>query len=364
MKTGVSSLSNWEEILQMLPSARDQKARELGAFQRPREIKSSDDLLRLLMLYAWADCSLMNTAAAASQAEIAFLSDVALLKRFRHMSAWLLWLVETLLQQRVPPPVPIRLPYRIQIADASVLTIPGSKGTDYRLHAQYNLLTQQLQHVEITDAKGGESLTRYPASQGDLFIADRGYGHRKDIAYLDATGAKILVRFAWCHLPLEKPDGTGWDLLSHLVTLKDGQIGDWQVQTVADTSNGFPPVAGRLVAIPKTPEQTEEAIDRAKKTAAKKGHQVSPETLIACGYFFVFTTLAQEEADGSLVLALYRFRWQIEMAFKLLKSQLHLDHIRAHQPEMVRTYLLCKLLGALLLEDLTSCFVSFSPTGP
>jgi IS4 transposase len=143
--------------------------------------------------------------------------------------------------------------------------------------------------------------------------------------------------------------------------LKAGEYGDWAVQTAPDAEADLAPLRGRVVAFPKTEEATQKAIRLATKASRKKGHQILPQTLVACGYLFVFTTLLACQAGAELILALYRFRWQVEMAFKLLKSQLHLDHVRAHDAHLVRTYLLCKLLGALLLEDLSRCWVSFSP---
>src|SRR5690242_16315760 len=88
---------NWAEIVKMLPADRDEMARECGAFIRAREIKSSDTLLRLAFLYAWADLSLRETAAAANEAQLASISDVALLKRFRKLAPFLQALLTKLL---------------------------------------------------------------------------------------------------------------------------------------------------------------------------------------------------------------------------------------------------------------------------
>ncbi len=60
-------------------------------------------------------------------------------------------------------------------------------------------------------------------------------------------------------------------------------------------------------------------------------------------------------------LEAYRFRWQIELAFKRLKSRLFLDNLRARDPDLAQTYLLSKLLGALLAEDLIDRAGSFPP---
>jgi hypothetical protein len=53
------------------------------------------------------------------------------------------------------------------------------------------------------------------------------------------------------------------------------------------------------------------------------------------------------------VMALYRLRWQVEMAFKRLKGVLALDHLRAQDPDLAQSYLLSKLLGALMVDRMS-----------
>ncbi|OKT29744.1 hypothetical protein ACN57_03025 [Escherichia coli] len=40
----------------------------------------------------------------------------------------------------------------------------------------------------------------------------------------------------------------------------------------------------------------------------------------------------------------YRLRWQIELAFKRLKSLLHLDALRAKEPELAKAWIFANLL--------------------
>lgn len=69
------------------------------------------------------------------------------------------------------------------------------------------------------------------------------------------------------------------------------------------------------------------------------------------------------EVTASQILETYRFRWQIELAFKRLKSLLFCDNLRARDPDLAQAYLLAKLLGALLAEELIDRAGSFSPWG-
>jgi hypothetical protein len=96
--------------------------------------------------------------------------------------------------------------------------------------------------------------------------------------------------------------------------------------------------------------------------ASRKGKQPDARTLECAAYFFVLTTLPPT-VTAMQVLAIYRLRWQIEMAFKRLKSVLHIDALRAKDPELARTYLYGKLLGALLLDEFTARAQAFSPWG-
>lgn len=95
----------------------------------------------------------------------------------------------------------------------------------------------------------------------------------------------------------------------------------------------------------------------------KKGRVVDPRTLESAGFFYVLTNVPQAVLAADQVLEIYRFRWQIEMSFKDLKSVLDLNNIPAKDPALARTWLYGKLLGAFLIDDLTSRYVSFSPWG-
>jgi IS4 transposase len=64
----------------------------------------------------------------------------------------------------------------------------------------------------------------------------------------------------------------------------------------------------------------------------------------------LFTTVPARELSGRQVGELYRFRWQIELAFKRLKQLLSLGHVMYKEPRAVRTWILAKLVVALLME--------------
>lgn len=357
--------ADWHSLLELLPSDRAASAQELGAFCRRRAIGSADVLLRLAMVYSWGSLSLRNTRAWAAQKGIAHLSDVALLERLQRAVPWLSRLLaQKLLQRTTDLPSLGTLPYRIRLVDATVVCRPGSLGTDWRIHLGLDLHTQTTDFLELTDAKGGETLTRFPVQKADLLIGDRGYAHRRGIWHVVSSGGEVLLRFSPQNLPLQSLEGQPFSLLEALASLSEGEIGDFPVQTAPVPKEGILPIRGRVIALRLVPAVAQAARRQAIQNARKKGHTPDARTLLCCDYLLLFTTLPQEGTSPPLLLSLYRFRWQIECGFKRLKSLLHLDQMAAKEERLCRCFLLCKLLGALLVEELATSWGAFSPWEP
>jgi hypothetical protein len=353
---------DWAYLLTLLPENYEETARTTGAFQRRRGVDSPATLLRLALAYA-ADASSLRTVAARARVQgLATLSDVALLNRLRAAAPWLGRLLTDLLAQAAPLPTTVLGAWRVRLQDATTVSRPGSRGTDWRLHLGFDLRTLTMDHVEVTDARGGETLQRAAVEPGEVWIADRGYAHRPGIAACVAAGGHVVVRLNWLSVPLQQPDGTPFDLLAALEGLQDAEYGDFPVQTAPDPAHQLPAITGRVVAIRKSPAQAEAARRRVQQTARRKGRTPEARTLVAAGYFFLFTTLPVSVAAAA-VLGLYRFRWQVELAFKRLKSLLALDELTAKDPALCRAFLFGKLLLAILTERLCRPGGSFSPWG-
>ena len=78
---------------------------------------------------------------------------------------------------------------------------------------------------------------------------------------------------------------------------------------------------------------------------------LQPMTLTSAKYLMVLTSLPTDAVAASAVLAAYRLRWQVELAFKRLKSGLGIDRLLARDPTMARSWLLAHLIFALMIED-------------
>lgn len=351
--------SDWKFILSMLPKGLnlDETAREYGALLLPRVIRSAETLLQLVFAYACCRLSLQETSAWAAQQGLVEFSKIALRKRLRQSAAWLNFLLETTLAERVGGLA--QGGFRLRLVDATTVSMPGSQGTDWRVHLGFDLGSLSIDSLEVTGSEGGESYRRFKVQEKEVVIGDRGYAHRRGLWSIVQAGGYFLVRLNCQNLPLEDLQGESFDLLGALRQGREDEAIEFAVQTAP--TKGIPAIPARLVVLRKSPEAAEESRRKLLRAAKKKGHTVDPRTLEAAGYIFVLTSLPAEPFSAAQVLAVYRFRWQIEMAFKRFKEILPLRRVPVKDPDLAKTYLYANLLAALLTEDLARDFLAFSP---
>jgi hypothetical protein len=353
----------WPYLLAFLPrrDVIERLAAETGAFRRVREIGSAETLLRLAFVYGFCGLSLRATAAWAEASGVAHVSDVALLKRFRASSDWLLALLAAKIESRVPLPLTgPAAPLRVRLLDATTVSKPGSTGTDWRLHVAYDLAERRVTSLEITDRSGGESLQRFNIRPGELAVADRAYATRSGFASVLNGGGNFLVRLPWSNVPLEEADGVPFDLLGWLRSLPDATASERSVQVRLPKG---PLAAVRVLAIRKSEVAAENAREKALRNQSKHGQKTDMRSLEAAGYVILLTNLEADRLSASAGLDLYRFRWQIEICFKHLKSLIALDSLPAKGSQLAITHLAAKILAALVIEDFTARYVSFFPWG-
>lgn len=344
--TGMKLITgDWQEIEQALKLDLEATARESRALLRRREIRQAADLLRLILVYAVCDWSLRLVGAWAVLQGIGCLSDVAVLKRLRQSQKWLGVLIAGLLQQRCQA-LRSQSGVRVRLVDASVVTRPGSQGTDWRVHLSLNLDPICLDGITVTDAHGGETLARFPAQAGEIQVADRGYAFSSGLGPQLDHGVGLVIRINWQSLPLHTLDGQPLNLIGSLRCLADPH----EQPVLLKTPQGV--FTLRLCVCPLPKEAAERARARLRKAASKKGRLPSENNLLAASSVLLLTNLPPQTWSLAQVFELYRLRWQVELHIKRSKSLLHLDHLRAQDPHLVQTYLLAKLLAAMLLDCL------------
>ena len=351
---------DWEVVKRMLPPGWEGKAAELGAVRRQlRGFEDLDALLRVLLIHLADGCSLRETAVRASAGGLSAVSDVALLKRLRACGPWFEWMAhEMATQMALPLDADGVLAGRaVRLIDGSTVCEPGATGSTWRLHYALNLRTLACEEVHVTAASVGESLALFDIRPGDIIMADRGFTRRNGMRWVLQHGGDIVLRTSLSSVPLRRPDNGPLDVLSLLQSLQVGQCGHWPVR-IDDGPQG---IAMRMCAYKKSAAQTQAAIKAIEQEARKKGQRNKPATLRAAGYVIVLTTL--QEPSPQAIMEFYRNRWQVELAFKRLKSLLQLGHLKKFDADGARAWLQGKLLVACLIEKLILTAERFSPWG-
>jgi hypothetical protein len=350
---------DWDVLSSFFPNGWQEKAKHFGALRRCRKFADPKALMRTLLIHFVDGCSLRETAARASEGNLASISDVALLKRLKACGEWFRWMAAGLMKDWVTkqPSVIFGEDLCIRVIDATTVQEPGSTGSTWRIHYSIELPSLRCNEVYVTSPKVGESFKNFSVNPGDFFVADRGYAHRAAILHVVNEGGNVLVRLNLNNIPLLNEDGSRFALLEHLRTLTGNQLGDWNVFTNAEDTL----ISGRVCAIKKSKEATEKAQRKVIAESRKKGHKPQPETIEAAGYIFVFTT--DRKLTTTAVLEMYRGRWQIELVFKRLKSIMGLGHLKKSDLEGAKAWIHGKLFVAFLIEALIRAGENFSPWG-
>jgi DDE family transposase len=353
------------DLLGRLPAGLDldRLALETKAIQRKRKIGDGASLLRLALARGPGGFSLRQTAGWVSLLEIVELSNPGVHYRLKQAVAFLAAIVGRLLAVKAPG-ARLRWPGRtLRLADGTCVSKPGSTGTDWRVHGVFDLGSGGFSHLELTDKHGAEALERGAPLAGEIRIGDRNYARVPALKRFlaEARGkADFIVRVGWNALRLSTPRGKSFDLIRYLQRLPAG-MKPHEVTLRAAAGRGEAALSLRLIIQRKTPEATEATRLALRRAAIKKGKKLDPRSLIAAEFMILGTSLPKRGYTAKDILAVYRLRWQIELAFKRLKSLLHIDKLPTWTEQTSRSWLYAHLILALLCDDLSQDFLESSP---
>lgn len=348
----------WQVLRKELPRGWKEVARQARAIRREQgPLADPERLLRVVLGRAASNRSYRHVAAHARGSGLCAVSDVALLERERQCGDWLEWIANRILDQTLAqlPDSPLRL----RLVDATCASKPGSRGTDFRLHVNMELPGRRFTRMELTDARGGESFKRLAIAPGDLVVGDRAYGTREGIAHVTLHGGYVLVRVNGSSLPMWAPDGSRVDPLMLARALGPGQSYEVPVEIRPPTGA---PIMGRLCLLHLPAEQARKAQQAVRRNKSKRPKRPGRRAVESAKYVFLFTTVPVHLMSTGQAFAIYRLRWQVELAFKTLKTVLHYGELPNRLPDTGRTWLLAKLVCALLLDRLAHPRGAFPPS--
>lgn len=247
---------------------------------------------------------------------------------------------------------------KIKIIDSTHVTLPAALADTYpslgghagsaglKMQAILDYLSGQLEQVEFTSSRcNDQAYTAYQAAiqPGELHLQDLGYFRLDCFQALQEAGAYFVSRY-YTQAQLLDPQ-TGCPL--NLETLLDSQTAaQWEYQAWLGQNAQIPV---RVIAQRVPDEVAQQRKHQLNKHARKKGYQARKRTLALQHWTLYLTNLPADEYSAPAIQELYRLRWQIELFFKLCKSQAGLASGATRSKEArVLCTLYAKLIGVAL----------------
>jgi Transposase DDE domain len=335
----------WPYLLSLLPDDLEDSAHQHRALLRCRNIPDAAALMRMALAYAVSDLSLKDVAAWAHGLGVADITGPGLFYRLRESEAWLEQVLAQTLQNQVKIEVGSKL--RLRVVDATVVNGPGAKGTEWRAHVLIHPGTGGFRAVELTDARGGEGYGRHRVEAGEVILGDRAYATARGLMAVQSAGAFVLAR-----------------MNPQTIRLCDAQRNRIALQ---EKEAEVPQIGGVEfdVLVPVPPEKSSKSHKSwslSRAVAWIPARAVAARTRLG-EVIWLLTTLPVEQAKPSELMQIYRLRWQIELLFKRLKTQLHLDTLPSRQGPTARSWMLARFLAAALAQELVQPAGALSPWG-
>jgi hypothetical protein len=207
-----------------------------------------------------------------------------------------------------------------------------------RLEMRTGRLDVQLQEGRASDRA---AVLPGPLPAGALRLADLGYWSLEAFAALAQHKVFWLSRLQM-QTAVYDTSGARQDLM----TLLESQPTDTVELAVALGERQH--LAARLMAVRVPQDVADTRRRRMRKTARDKGRQVSATRLALAAWTVFVTNIPVERLTLGEALVLGRMRWQIELLFKLWKSQGHVDESRSTKPWRILCEVYAKLLAMLV----------------
>jgi len=335
----------WPYLLSLLPEDLEDSARQNRALLRCRNIPDAAALMRMALAYAVSDLSLKDVAAWAHGLGVAEITGPGLFYRLRESEAWLEQVLAQTLQDQVKIEVASKL--RLRVVDATVVIGPGAKGTEWRAHVLIDPGTGKFRAVELTDAHGGEGYGRHRVKAGEVILGDRAYATARGLMAVQSEGAFVLARMNPQTIRLCDTQRNRTSL--HEKEAEVPQIGGVDFDVIV-------PIP------PESSSRSHKSWPLSRAVAWIPARAVAARTRLG-GVIWLLTTLPAQQAAPCELMQLYRLRWQIELFFKRLKSQLHLDTLPSRQGPTARSWMLARFLAAALAQELVQPAGPLSPWG-
>ena len=204
----------------------------------------------------------------------------------------------------------------------------------YKITATLSVLYQSIRNIKVTPAKMHDSkaLGKLSKVGGLLLLMDRGYASIRRFFSIDQGGGFFVT-------PL-KANWTG-----RIVKIRSG-------------------LGQRNVGLPLDNLPFRGTVDVNVSFLLNRGRRVTFRVVCVSGWkrlddgrmkmidIWLLTNLSAEQFSAEDVSSLYRYRFEIEQLFRVLKTVGRLDQLKSRKPEVFKSFMYATLLGIVLSHDI------------
>jgi len=268
------------------------------------------------------------------------------------------------LQNKIPISLALLMQFEaIQLVDSSGIGLPDSLADEFpgaggdgpkaalKLQTIWEFLHGNLSAViRQTGRQPDQSFEGHLAhvARGVLLLCDLGYFVLTSLHHIAATGAYFVSRLN-TKCALYKPmTQKRFDLLAHLRQSPDDQM---ELSLLVGLKIKL---ACRVLAVRLPPDVVAERRRKAKTNARRKGRTLSAEKLAWLEWNVYITNVPITMLTLRQAVLIYTLRWQIELLFRLWKSEAELDRIAGRLRERVLCEIYAKLIGMVVFHYLTA----------
>jgi len=265
-------------------------------------------------------------------------------------------------QIRLPRAV-LRQFSQVNIVDSSLVSLPDDLQAEFKgfntpgsaasakLQLSFDYLTGDFNAIQVEDGRVPDQNCPLPlryAKPASLTLFDLGYVKFDQLQALNQQDASYITRLAtrivvYHHMDDQQP----FDLVEFLHRQPDH--GEIEVYIGLKKQ-----VKVRLIFQKLPPQIVQERHRKVKRTAQRKQHGITAKHLALQAWNLFITNVPPEWLDSQQILHLYRVRWQVELLFRLWKSQVKLSQVGRYRKARIICQLYARLIALVLFNWLAA----------
>jgi hypothetical protein len=271
---------------------------------------------------------------------------------------------KTMLQNKIPIPLALLTQFTaIQLVDSSGISLPDTLADEFpgtggngpkaalKLQTIWEFLRGNLSAVFLqTGLQPDQSFDGHlaHAARGVLFLCDLGYFVLTSLRDMAQAGAYFVSRLNTQSALYDPATLERFDLLAHLRKSQDDQL-ELTLRVGCKVE-----LLCRVLVLRLPAEVVAQRRRKAKADARRKGRTLSAEKLAWLAWNVYITNVPVTMLTLRQAVLIYTLRWQIELLFRLWKSEAEFDHVAGRLRERVLCEIYAKLMAMVVFHYLTA----------